>query len=79
MIETSIQHSVMRIFQDRPWLCICQLNCIYRLCRSRSISVLLPEFAVYDQSDEVPVAVFAEESRPNVGYVELGWNVMDAD
>ena len=45
--------------------------------------MLLPEcplgLEVVDQPDEVPVAILAEEFRPDVGYIKLGWNVVDAD
>ena len=45
--------------------------------------MLIPEcqlgLEVVDQPDEVQLTVLVEEFRPHVGYVELGWNVVDAD
>ena len=31
------------------------------------------------QPEKVPVALLAEEFRPDVASIELGWNVLDAD
>ena len=45
--------------------------------------MLIPEcplgLEVVDHPDEVPVTVLAEERRPDVGCVELGWNMADGD
>lgn len=46
-------------------------------------SVLIPETPLglefVDHRDEVSVAMLAEEFRPDICYIVLGWNVLDAD